>query len=128
MRKNVLLVPAIMLFVSVFMRGQEPPRPVSPEVQSDRHVTFRLAAPNASKVVVNIEGQHDPVPMQKDEHGIWSATAGPLPPDIYGYSLVADGVPLIDPSNQLMKPNLLSTQSAVHIPDPSLPWEIGDVA
>src|SRR5947208_9061119 len=26
-----------------------------------------------------------------------------------------------------MKPNLLSTQSAVHIPDPALPWEIGDV-
>jgi len=127
MRKNVFVASAIMLSVSLCTLGQEPPRPVSPEVQSDGHVTFRLAAPNAAKVVVNIEGQHDPVPMQKDEHGIWSATVGPLPPDIYGYSLVADGVPLIDPSNQLMKPNLLSTQSAVHIPDPSLPWEIGDL-
>src|SRR5438128_6160949 len=127
MRKNVFVASAIMLSVSLCTLGQEPPRPVSPEVQSDGHVTFRLAAPNAAKVVVNIEGQHDPVAMQKDERGIWSATVGPLAPDIYGYSLVADGVSLIDPSNQLMKPNLLFTQSAVHIPDPSLPWEVRDV-
>src|SRR6266702_3738532 len=65
--------------------------------------------------------------MQKDEHGIWSKTVGPLQPDIYGYSLVADGVSLIDPSNPLMKPNLLFTQSAVHIPGPSLPWEVREV-
>ena len=35
---------------------------------------------------------------------------------------------LIDPSNWLMKPNLLSAESEVHVPGPgSLPWEIGDV-
>src|SRR6266487_1742369 len=55
MRKNVFLASAIMLSVSLCMLGQEPPRPVSPEVQSDGHVTFRLAAPNAAKVVVNID-------------------------------------------------------------------------
>ena len=65
--------------------------------------------------------------MEKGENGVWTATVGPLPPDIYGYSFVSDGVPLIDPSNPLMKPNLLNTQSAVHIPGPSLPWEINDV-
>jgi enterochelin esterase-like enzyme len=127
MRKNVLLVSAIVLSASLCTLGQAPAHVVSPEVQPDGHVIFRLSAPNAAKVVVTVEGQRDPVPMQKDEHGIWSATVDPLPPDIYGYSLVADGVALIDPSNQFMKPNLLFTQSAVHIPDPSLPWEIGDV-
>jgi len=49
MRKNVFLVSAIMLSVSLCTLGQEPPPPVSPEVQSDGHVTFRLAAPNAAK-------------------------------------------------------------------------------
>lgn len=127
MTKTVLLVSAIAFSFSVSMVGQEQPRIVSPEVQSDGRVTFRFLAPSAAKVVVSIEGQRDPVPMQKDDHGIWSATAGPLAPDIYGYSLVADGVALIDPSNPLMKPNLLGTDSAVHVPDPSLPWEIGDV-
>jgi enterochelin esterase-like enzyme len=106
----------------------QPPAPVkSPEVESDGHVTFRFRAPNAQKVMVAAEGQHDPIPMQKGEQGVWSLRVGPLPPDIYGYSIISDGVTVIDPSNQMMKPNLLSTESAVHIPDASLSWEINDV-
>jgi enterochelin esterase-like enzyme len=31
---------------------------------------------------------------------------------------------LIDPSNSLMKPNLLNTESEVHVPGVSLPWEL----
>jgi enterochelin esterase family protein len=66
--------------------------------------------------------------MQKDEQGVWSVTTDPLEPDFYGYSFEADGVRLIDPSNHLMKPNLLNTQSVVHVPGPaSLPWELNDV-
>ena len=66
--------------------------------------------------------------MQKDDSGVWSVTTEPLEPDYYGYSFLADGVGLIDPRNPLMKPNLLGTQSMVHVPGPpSLPWEINDV-
>jgi enterochelin esterase-like enzyme len=120
------MLSAITLFPAVSI-AQPPPRIPSPELQSDGHVIFRFRAPNAAKVEVAIEGQNPPTPMQKDEQGIWSATVGPLRPDIYGYSFVEDGTPLIDPSNPLMKPNLLSTQSAVHIPGESLPWEVNDV-
>lgn len=66
--------------------------------------------------------------MEKDEHGVWSITTPPLEPDLYGYSFVADGVSLLDPLNPLMKPNLLNTQSMVHVPGPkSVPWEVNDV-
>jgi enterochelin esterase family protein len=66
--------------------------------------------------------------MQKDEQGVWSVTTDPLEPDFYSYWFEADGVHLIDPSNHLTKPNLLNTQSVVHVPGPaSLPWEINDV-
>jgi enterochelin esterase family protein len=66
--------------------------------------------------------------MQKDDQGVWSVTAGPLEPDLYGYSFVADGVTLFDPNNPVMKNNLLYTASMVHIPGPStLPWEINNV-
>ena len=66
--------------------------------------------------------------MQKGEDGVWSVTSEPLAPDFYGYAFVADGVHLIDPSNPLLKPNLLNTTSQVHVPGPaSVPWEIGDV-
>jgi enterochelin esterase family protein len=62
--------------------------------------------------------------MTKDEAGVWSVKIGPLEPDYYGYSFIADGVALIDPRNPLMKPNLLSTQSMVLVPGtPPQIWE-----
>ncbi|MCS6952449.1 MAG: alpha/beta hydrolase-fold protein [Bryobacterales bacterium] len=106
---------------------QAPPPVVSPEVHPDRRVTFRFRAPNAKEVLLAREGAPR-VAMQRDEQGIWSVTVGPLEPDLYGYSFVVDGVGLVDPSNPLMKPNLLNTQSMVHVPGPpSLPWELNDV-
>ncbi|HEU4752361.1 MAG TPA: esterase, partial [Armatimonadota bacterium] len=104
------------------------PRPLqSPEVHADRRVTFRFRAPNAREVFVAREGAPR-LAMQKDEQGVWSVTTEALEPDLYGYSFVADGVGLIDPLNPLMKPNLLNTQSMVHVPGPaSLPWEVNDV-
>jgi enterochelin esterase-like enzyme len=109
----------------------EPPMPppplVSPEVSADNRVTLRFRDPNAKAVVFAREGTQ-PVPMQPGEHGVWSVTTDPLDPDYYGYSFIADGVTLIDPANQLMKPNLLFTQSMFHVPGPaSLPWEIADL-
>ena len=108
-------------------RPQPPPPVVSPEVGADNRVTFRFRDPNAKEVLLAREGAQ-PVAMQKGEEGVWSVTTDPLEPDFYGYSFVADGVHLIDPSNHLMKPNLLGPQSVVHVPGPaSLPWEVNDV-
>jgi enterochelin esterase family protein len=113
------------------VRPAQPPQPppplISPEVRPDHSVTFRLRDPNAKEVLLAREGAA-PVPMQKDDKGVWTLTTEPLEPDFYGYSFVADGVMLIDPSNPLMKPNLLFTQSMVHVPGPaSLPWEVNNV-
>jgi enterochelin esterase family protein len=108
------------------VQAQPPPPLRSPEVHSDRRVTFRLRAPNAKAVTVAREGAQ-PLPMTKDDKGVWSVTTEPLEPDLYGYSFVVDGVGLIDPANALMKPNLLNTQSMVHVPGASLPWEVSDV-
>jgi len=124
------LMPVVLastLFGQAAQRTQPPPPLISPDVQPDNRVTFRLRAPNAKEVLFAREGT-EPVPMQKDEQGVWSITTNPLEPDLYGYSFVADGVRLIDPSNHLMKPNLLNPQSVVHVPGPaSLAWEVNDV-
>jgi enterochelin esterase family protein len=110
--------------------AQAPPPPpplVSPEVHADGSVTFRFRAPNAREVKLALEGA-EPVPMQKDEQGVWSATTAPLAPDYYEYSIVADGVRLIDPSNYRLTANFLAPASVVHVPGPaSLPWELNDV-
>ncbi len=66
--------------------------------------------------------------MMKDAQGVWSVTTDPLPPDLYGYSFVQDGVSMIDPSNTVIKPNLLHLQSMVHVPGATpLAWEVTDV-
>jgi enterochelin esterase-like enzyme len=91
-------------------------------------VTFRLRAPNAQEVLLSREGSSQRAPMQKDSDGIWTATTAALEPDFYGYSFVVDGVSLVDPSNSLLKPNLLNLTSMFRVPGPSsLPWDIADV-
>jgi len=100
----------------------------SPQVGSDRRVTFRFRDPNAQRVAVNIEGANAAIEMQKDQQGVWSVTTDALKPDIYGYSFEADGVDLLDPSNSLIRPNLLNPSNEVQISGPTpLPWEISDV-
>jgi len=117
------------LAFSFALAAQQPPPPIhSPEVHADGRVTFRLLAPGAQKVSVSIEGAKDPLPMQKDDQGVWSAISSALPPDLYGYSYNADGAHLLDPSNTQIKPNLLGLSNMVHVAgDTPLPWEMTDV-
>jgi enterochelin esterase-like enzyme len=127
---RMLFFVLISFIVSFTGLGQTPPAPLLyPEVHPDNRVTFRFRAPNAKEVGLSLEGTTKDLAMQKDEQGVWSVTTEALEPDFYGYAFVADGVHLIDPSNSLMKPNLLNTTSQVHVPGPvSLSWEINDVA
>jgi enterochelin esterase-like enzyme len=122
---SVLLI----TFLAATAPAQTPPPPViSPDVHTDRSVTFRFRAPNDKEVAVQIEGAPKPIPMRKDDQGVWSATTEPLAPDYYGYTIIADGVGLFDPSNHAIKPNFLYRASELHVPGPaSLPWEISTV-
>jgi enterochelin esterase-like enzyme len=104
-----------------------PPPLVTPEVHSDNSVTFRFRAPNAQEVKLAREGAEQ-LALQKDESGIWSVTTPPLAPNYYGYSIIVDGTRAIDPYNPVLQPNLLNTETMVHVPGPpSLPWEWNDV-
>jgi len=113
---------------------QASPNPVvSPEVLADHRVVFRLRAPNAIEVRVEIDGVGKPLAMQKDAEGIWSAISEPLAADYYGYSFLVDGVTMFDPSNSAAIPNFLYRASELHVPPASanaaapLPWEMADV-
>jgi enterochelin esterase-like enzyme len=82
--------------------------PVSPEIHGDRTVTFRFFAPKASEVLLMgspgiLEVIRKPMPLQKDDKGVWSLTIGPLSPGFYTYGYAIDGgLRMPDPSN----PNL----------------------
>jgi enterochelin esterase-like enzyme len=122
-----------LLGLAAAQQGKPAPPParylprVAPAVQADGSVTFRFRAPNAQEVKLDLEGAA-PQAMLKDDQGFWSVTTTSLAPDYYGYSFIADGVSLPDPSNPSVKPNLLSIESEVHVPGAALlPWELNDV-
>src|SRR5450432_2434141 len=69
--------------------------PISPEVHADRSVTFRLFAPKASEVLLMgspgiLEAIKKPMPLQRDDKGVWSLTVGPLAPGFYTYGYAID--------------------------------------
>ena len=86
---------------------------VSPEINPDKTVTFRLKAPDAVKVQVT----GDFLPTQKiktpygdfdgpgvadlvKNDGVWEfTTPSPLAPELYSYTFIVDGVKMTDPSN-----------------------------
>jgi enterochelin esterase-like enzyme len=72
---------------------------VSPEVAADRRVTFRLLAANVKDVKVGGDFTAKPLPMIKDQTGIWSYTTTPLKPEIYGYYFLLEGRRVPDPAN-----------------------------
>ena len=122
MRTTLIVLGVLALSSSAYSQ-----RIISPEVQVDGRVTFRVKAANAKEVRVECEGVKDGA-MQKDDEGVWSMTTPALEPDIYSYSFLVDGFRSLDPNNPLLKYNLLSSDSQLHVPGPAtLLWEINDV-
>jgi enterochelin esterase-like enzyme len=86
-------------------RGPQGPLVVSPQVNSDRTVTLRVFAPKATEITVTGEllNGSQPKPMSKGDDGIWTATLGPVPADVYTYAFNIDGVNTTDPRNPWVK-------------------------
>jgi len=109
-------------------RRSGPPPVISPEVQADRRVTFRLQASKASEVIVAGQWPDGRAPMTKDTNGIWSVTVGPIEPGVWEYSLQMDGVSMIDPGNPAIKPMRQPRTSILHLPgNPPLIHDFQDV-
>jgi len=91
--------------------------PVASPVVTDGKVTFRLRAPDAKGVTVSGDFGPD-VALSRDSEGVWSATVGPLKPDVYVYYFTVDGVRLPDPANPQVKIGYVTstTTSIVNVP------------
>jgi enterochelin esterase family protein len=102
----------------------------SVEVTADRHVRFRLWAPNATEVKVHPEGPEATpgitpqeagkyqagVAMAKGDQGIWEAVIGPIEPGVYRYTFTVDGVSTTDPRNPLTSQALTHSSSLYEVP------------
>jgi enterochelin esterase-like enzyme len=110
-------------------RRGDPPV-VSPEVAADHRVTFRLRAPEAKVVTVSGDFGADAA-LRKGADGLWSATVGPLDPEMYVYYFTVDGVRLTDPGNPQVKIGYVTstTTSLVTVPgDAPAFYDVQDVA
>jgi enterochelin esterase-like enzyme len=97
----------------------------SPEIHGDGKVTFRIRAPKASEVKLSGEWSGEQVDLNKGEDDIWTATVGPLPPELYGYAFMVDGLRIADPGNPDVKAMRSPTTSVLEIPgDPPLLHEL----
>lgn len=73
---------------------------VSPQVNADHTVTFRLIAPKAESVkVVGDWAGESAIAMVKTPDGVWEATTMPLVSEMYTYRFNIDGVMTLDPVN-----------------------------
>lgn len=99
---------ALFLFLGVGIETQaqeisamQAPQVVSPEVNVDKSVTFRVLSEKATEVTLNGSwmGFRETLPLTKGDLGVWSVTTKPLPSSMYHYNFYIDGVAAIDPTN-----------------------------
>lgn len=68
-----------------------------PQILPDNKVLFRIKAPEAQKVQVDLGKKYD---MVKEEEGSWAITTDPIVEGFHYYSILIDGVAVCDPASQ----------------------------
>ncbi len=114
----LILVTLIAFTQAVAQQPQAPPVS-SPEVHSDRRVTFRLLAPQAEKVRLvagDIPNMGPGKEMTKGENGLWEITVGPIDPGAYRYNFNVNGVSVIDPRSATISESNNNVWSMVYVP------------
>ncbi len=100
-------------------RGQAGPAVISPEVSTDRRITFRILAPQAQQVRMNasdIPNMGQTATLTKGDAGVWSTTVGPVEPGSYRYTFNVDGVATIDPRSPATSESNTNVWSVVNVP------------
>lgn len=119
--------------------GRGGPAVVSPQIESDGRVTFRILAPQATNVTVtgDVNGSLVPAPgapppaaaaggrgggtpavvMARGENGVWSGTTiRAVRPGAWRYNFNVDGVVTVDARNTRTSPNASQVQSLLVTP------------
>jgi enterochelin esterase-like enzyme len=74
-----------------------------PRINSERRAQFRIEAPDADSVSVNIASMNmgAPLTVTKSEDGVWTITTSPLGIGFHFYRVNIDGASLADPATQI---------------------------
>jgi len=68
-----------------------------PQIRPDGHAIFRIKAPNAQKVQLDLGKKYD---LVKNDEGIWETTTDSLSEGFHYYSLIIDGLAVADPASE----------------------------
>jgi enterochelin esterase-like enzyme len=68
-----------------------------PQVLPDSRVAFRVKAPDAQRVQIDLVKKYD---LVRDTGGLWTVTTDSISEGFHYYSLLIDGVPLADPASE----------------------------
>ncbi len=123
--------------------GRGGPAVVSPQIEADRRVTFRVLGPNATTITVGGDVNNSLVPdptapspqlapagppagrgsappvvtMTKGENGVWSGTTvRPVRPGAWRYTFNVDGVTVVDSRNVNVTTSQTQVQSLLVVP------------
>lgn len=99
--------------------AQNRPAPVvSPEVDAERNVTFRIRAPKVESVQVSSGdlGLGQGKAMTKGENDVWEVKVGPVNPGAYRYKFNVDDLSVVDPTNPKTSESNETTWSLVNVP------------
>ncbi len=109
MKRIITIIAAVLIAGSAFAQQAlwGGPQLVSPEINPDNSVTFRLRAPKA--VRVQVTGDFPPgIAELTEKDGVWEYTTAPLEPELYSYSFVVDGLTVRDPNNVYLNRDVAS--------------------
>jgi enterochelin esterase-like enzyme len=85
-----------------------------PRIDSQNRAIFRVEAPTATRVQVDLLKVYD---MDRDENGVWTVTTDPLPPGFQYYYLMVDGFRFADPASETFF-GVGQRMSGIEIPSP----------
>ena len=100
----------------------------SPTILPDGRIQFKVAAPDAGTLHLQAPWAGEQLEFQRGDGGLWSLTVGPVPPAIYSYTLLLNGVRILDPHNTAVKRWRGGNASMVEVPAPKpAPYDLQDV-
>jgi enterochelin esterase family protein len=105
--ENIVLIWCftVLLVTPQYIRAQRPGNNIiSPEVQRDNSVIFRLKVANADSVQVfgSWASQFKNTISMVKRDSVYEAKLGPLPSGMYEYEFVLNGVHMLDPGNDMV--------------------------
>ena len=81
------------------------PKPIISPEYTEEGIIFRMKAPEADSVRLEVEMLQEPLAMERDSDGVWSINMTGYLYETFKYCFVVDGTRVADPSNMYLSPD-----------------------